>query len=115
MSSYAIYIDSLSSMTVKQLLIEARDRGLSGYSRLNKAALIQLLKLDTNRSQFECLEPLNYPLVVVKTTKVTNQKPVEISRKYSIPIHINQGFWKQEVFYPNRVVSSTQGQGITIR
>jgi hypothetical protein len=115
MTTYALYISSLSNcLTVKQLLLEAKDRGLSNYSRLNKAALIQLLKSDTNRSQFERLEPLNYPLVANKPAKVINQKPVEVSRKYSIPSHIKQGFWKQGVFYPNRVVSSTQGQGIGI-
>jgi hypothetical protein len=115
MSAYAIYISSLSTMTVKQLLSEAKDRGLSGYSRLNKVALIQLLKLDTNRSQFERLEPLDYPLVTVKIPEVTNQKPVEVSRKYAIPSLIKQGFWKQGVFYPNQIISSTQGQGVTIR
>lgn len=115
MSVYALYIQSLSAMTVKQLHLEAKDRGLSGYSRLNKAALVQLLKSDTNRSQFERLEPLNYPLVAAKTPKAVIQKPVEISRKYSIPSHIKQGFWKQGVFYPNRVISSTQGQGIAVR
>jgi hypothetical protein len=115
MSAYALYISSLSIMTVKQLLLEANDRGLSGYSRLNKAALIQLLKSDTNRSDFERLDPLNYPLVADKKSKVSNHKPVEVSRIYSIPNHIKQGFWKQGVFYPNRVVSSTQGQGIVVK
>jgi hypothetical protein len=115
MSAYAIYISSLSTMTVKQLQLEAKNRELSGYSRLNKAALIQLLKADTNRSQFERLEPLNYPIVTSKPAKVVNQKPVEVSRKYSIPNHIKQGFWKQGIFYPNRVISSTQGQGVAVR
>jgi hypothetical protein len=115
MSTYAFYISFLSAMTVKQLLLEAKDRGLSGYSRLNKAALVQLLKSDTNRSQFERLEPLNYPLVSVKTPEVINQKSVEVSRKHSIPSHIKQGFWKQGVFYPSRVISSTQGQGVAVR
>jgi hypothetical protein len=116
MSAYALYISSLSAMTVKQLLNEAKDRGLSGYSRLNKAALIQLLKSDTNRSDFERLEPLKSDrLVSDKTPVIVNQKPVEVSRKYSIPSLIKQGFWKQGVFYPSRVVSSTQGQGIAVR
>lgn len=115
MSAYALYISLLSAMTVKQLLLEAKDRGLSGYSRLNKSGLIQLLRSDTNQSYFEQLELLNFPLVAIKTHVVANQKPVEVSRKYTIPSHIKQGFWKQGVFYPNRIVSSTQGQGLAVR
>jgi hypothetical protein len=115
MSSYALYISSLSTMTVKQLQAEAKDRGLSGYSRLNKATLLELIKNDTNKSQFEKLKPLNYPLVLEDKPKLEVKNPVESSRKYSIPSHIKQGFYKQGVFYRNRVVSTTQGQGMAVR
>jgi Rho termination factor, N-terminal domain len=103
---YQIYIQTLTKMTVTELKLECKQRGLSGYSRLNKAALIELLESDTNQAYFEPLQPILTPLPDVE------YQPIERSLPYSIPVQIKQGFWKRGVFYSNRVVSTTQGKGL---
>jgi hypothetical protein len=103
---YQTYLNSLKTMTVAKLKSECKLRGLSGYSRLNKAALIELLKSDTNQSYFEPLQPILTPIADVE------YQPIERSLPYSIPSQIKQGFWKRGKFYSNRVVSTTQGKGV---
>lgn len=94
-------------MTIIELKAECKQRGLSNYSRLNKAALIELLKSDTNQAYFEPLQPILTPIADVE------YQPIEPSLPYSIPVAIKQGFWKQGKFYSNRIVSTTQGKGIS--
>ena len=40
----AYVTDGLSGMTLKALKLEAKERGLTGYSRLKKAELLELLR-----------------------------------------------------------------------
>lgn len=96
-------------MTIIELKAECKLRNLSGYSRLNKAALIELLESDTNQAYFEPLQSILTPIADVE------YQPIERSLPYSIPVQIKQGFWKQGKFYSNRIVSTTQGKGISKR
>lgn len=105
-TAYQTYLNSLTKMTIIELKSECKLRGLSGYSRLNKAALIELLESDTNQAYFEPLQPILTPIAEVE------YQPIQRSLPYSIPVQIKQGFWKQGKFYGNRVVSTTQGRAI---
>ena len=105
-TTYQVYIQTLKTMTIIELKAECKLRGLSGYSRLNKTALIELLESDTNQAYFEPLQPILTPIADVE------YQPIERSLPYSIPSQIKQGFWKQGKFYSNRIVSTTQGKGI---
>lgn len=106
---YQIYLNSLNTMTVTELKAECKQCGLSNYSRLNKAALVELLESDTNQAYFEPLQPILTPLPDVE------YQPIKRSLPYSISSQIKQGFWKQGKFYSNRIVSTTQGKGICKR
>lgn len=74
------YLDSLTKMTIFELKAECKLRDLSGYSRLNKAALIELLESDTNHAYFEPLQPILTPIADVK------YQPINRSLPYSIPV-----------------------------